>query len=114
MMFLVNSLHVPCGGIGGYTTAEFLRERNDLGVRLQEKVVAVSTYQGSLVMLEADSGCAAQTYEGPHVPISQGVETVQFVDVGNPSSPDMIADEASARRCRPVNVVGLCAANNGR
>ena len=101
------SLHSPVVGLAATPEREFLRERNDLGVRLQEKVVAVSTYQGSLVILEADSGCAAQTYEGPHVPISQGVETVQFVDVGNASTPEMIADEATARRVQTSQCGGV-------
>ncbi len=97
----------PVVGLAATPQREFLRERNDLGVRLQEKVVAVSTYQGSLVMLEADSGCAAQTNEGPHVPISQGVETVQFVDVGNPSTPDMLADEDTSRKVQTSQCGGI-------
>jgi hypothetical protein len=101
------SLNSPVIGLAAAPERVFLRERNDAGVRLQEKVVAVSTYQGSMVILEADSGCAAQTNEGPHVPISRGVETVQFVDVGNPSSPEMVADDDTSRRVQTSQCGGI-------
>ena len=101
------ALTSPVVGLAATPEREFLRERNDLGVRLQEKVVAVSTYQGSLVLLEADSGCAAKTNEGPHVPISQGIETVQFVDVGNASTPEMIADDDTSRKIQTSKCGGV-------
>jgi hypothetical protein len=101
------ALNSPVIGLASTPERVFLRERNDAGIRLQEKVVAVSTYQGSMVILEADSGCAAQTNEGPHVPISQGVETVQFVDVGNPSSPEMVADDDTSRRVQTSQCGGI-------
>jgi hypothetical protein len=67
----------PVVGIAPSRERVYLPERNDLERRIESKVVAVTTYNGSLLLLEGATGCVATSYEGPHVPISQGYETVQ-------------------------------------
>ncbi len=97
----------PVTGLDATINRVTLKERNDQGTRLQEKVVAVTTFSGSLILLEGDTGCAAQTLEGPHVPIVQGVESIQFSDVGNYSSPEILEDDATLRRVMTSSCGGV-------
>ena len=97
----------PVTGLDSTINRVTLRERNDHGTRLQEKVVSVTTFSGSLILLEGDSGCAAQTLEGPHVPIVQGIESIQFADVGNYSSPELLEDNATLRRVMTSSCGGV-------
>ena len=80
---------------------------NDVGNRVIGKAVAATMYNGAVVLLEADSGCAALDFEGPHVPQNRGFESIVFSDVGNPSNPDMVADEATDRRIQMSRCGGL-------
>jgi hypothetical protein len=64
-------------------------------------------YNGSLILLEGDTGCAALNYEGPHVPLNQGFESIQFNDAGNISNPDMLEDVSTARKIQTSSCGGL-------
>jgi len=97
----------PIVGLAPSRERVYLPERNDLERRIESKVVAVSTYNGSLVLLEGATGCAATSYEGPHVPISQGYETVQFNDTGRTSNPSLLVDDATARRVQTSSCGGV-------
>jgi hypothetical protein len=97
----------PVVGIAPSRERVYLPERNDLERRIESKVVAVTTYNGSLLLLEGATGCVATSYEGPHVPISQGYETVQFNDTGRPSNPSLLVDDATARRVQTSHCGGV-------
>lgn len=97
----------PVVGIAPSRERVYLPERNDLERRIESKVVAVTTYNGSLLLLEGATGCAATSYEGPRVPMSQGYETVQFNDTGRPSNPSLLVDDATARRVQTSHCGGV-------
>lgn len=88
----------PIAGLDASRERIYLPERNDLDRRVEAKVVAVSTYGGSLMVLDGATGCAATDYQGPHVPVTQGFESVQFTDSGRNSNPTLQADDATGRR----------------
>jgi hypothetical protein len=100
-------LESPIIGLSATPDRVLLGEYNDVGTRVSGKVVAATMYSGSLVLLEGDSGCMALNYEGPHVPINQGFESIQFNDVGNASNPDMLEDESTARRVQMSSCGGV-------
>ena len=54
-----------------------------------------------------ESGCAALNFQGPHVPINQGYESIVFDDVGNESNPDMLTDSATGRRVQMSSCGGV-------
>jgi hypothetical protein len=92
------SLRSPIVGLDATPDRVFLQQENNAGVRVQRKIVAATTFSGSLLLLEGGSGCAALTVEGPHVPIDQGVESVAFADVGRLSDPYLLEDSSTLRR----------------
>ena len=100
-------LESPIVGLSSTPDRVLLQERNDVGNRVIGKAVAATMYNGAVVLLEADSGCAALDFEGPHVPQNRGFESIVFSDVGNPSNPDMVADEATDRRIQMSRCGGL-------
>ena len=91
-------LFSPIVGLDATPERAVLRQENSAGVRVRRKAVAVTTYAGSLLMLEGGSGCAALTVEGPHVPQDQGAESIAFADAGRPSDPYLLDDSATTRR----------------
>lgn len=100
-------LESPIVGLSATPDRVLLQEYNDVGNRVIGKAVAATMYNGSLVLLEADTGCAALDFEGPHVPMNQGFESIQFNDVGNTSNPDMLVDESTARRIQTSSCGGV-------
>jgi len=92
------SLHSPVVGLDATNDRVTLGQENSAGVRVQRKAVAVTTSGGSLLMLEGGSGCAGLTVEGPHVPITQGVESISFADAGRISDPYLLKDDDTQRR----------------
>ncbi len=100
-------LESPIVGLAPTARRVMLQERNDVGTRVQAKAVAATMYNGAVILLEGDSGCAALDYEGPHVPLNQGYESISFLDVGNSSNPDLFADEATGRRVQMSRCGGL-------
>ncbi len=100
-------LNSPVIGLDASRERVYLPERNDLDRQIESKVVAVSTYNGSLLLLEGDTGCAATDYQGPHVPVTQGFESVQFTDVGRTSNPSLLVDDGTARRVQASSCGGV-------
>ena len=92
------NLRSPVVGLSATPDRVMLQQENNAGVRVQRKAVAVTTFSGSLMMLEGGSGCAALTVEGPHVPIDNGVESIAFADAGRLSDPYLLEDTATVRR----------------
>ena len=100
-------LESPIVGLSPTPERVLLQERNDVGNRIIGKAVAATMYNGAVVLLEADTGCAALDFEGPHVPLNRGFESIVFTDVGNTSNPDMVADDATDRRIQMSRCGGL-------
>jgi hypothetical protein len=100
-------LSSPIVGMDASRERVYLPERNDLDRRVESKVVVVSIYNGSLLLLEGDTGCAATSYEGPHVPITQGFESVQFTDTGRSSNPSLLVDDGTGRRVQASGCGGV-------
>ena len=53
----------PIVGLSPTPERVLLQERNDVGNRIIGKAVAATMYNGAVVLLEADSGCAALDFE---------------------------------------------------
>ena len=100
-------LESPIVGLASTPDRVLLQERNDVGNRVIGKAVAATMYNGAVVLLEGDSGCAALDFEGPHVPLNRGFESIIFNDVGNASNPSMLADAATGRRVQMSRCGGL-------
>jgi hypothetical protein len=100
-------LRSPIVGLAATPERVMLQQETNWGTRVQEKVVAVTTYDGSLILLEGDSGCAVNTVEGAHVPIVQGVESISFADAGKESNPYLYKDGATQRRIMTTRCGGV-------
>ena len=98
-------LRAPIVGLSASVDPVRLQETTSWGVRREEIVVAVTTSDGSLRMIEADTGCLATDIEGPRVETSSGVEQVQWLDAGSTSDPKLLADSSTARNVA-VNTCG--------
>ncbi len=101
------SLYSPIVGLAATPDRVMLQQETNWGTRMQEKVVAVTTYDGSLLLLEGDTGCAVNTIEGAHVPILQGVESISFSDMGKESNPYLYKDHATQRRIMSTKCGGV-------
>jgi hypothetical protein len=91
-------LYSPIVGMAATPERVMLQQETNWGTRVQKKVVTVTTFDGSLLMLEGDTGCAANSIQGAHVPIIQGVESISFADMGKESNPYLFKDSATQRR----------------
>jgi len=100
-------LESPIVGLASTPDRVFLQEYNDAGNRLVGKAVAATMFNGSIILLEAETGCAALNFQGPHVPMSQGYESIAFEDVGNESNPDMLVDPSTGRRIQMSSCGGV-------
>jgi len=100
-------LESPIVGLASTPDRVFLQEYNDAGNRLIGKAVAATMFNGSIILLEAETGCAALNFQGPHVPMSQGYESIAFEDVGNESNPDMLVDPSTGRRIQMSSCGGV-------
>ena len=100
-------LESPVVGLASTPDRVLLQEYNDVGNRLVSKAVAATLFNGSVLLLEAETGCAALSYQGPHVPISQGNESIGFTDVGRDSNPSMLIDFSTGRRIQMSSCGGV-------
>jgi len=91
-------LYSPVIGLDPTPDRVVLQQENNEGIAVQAKVVAVTTFNGSLRMLQGGTGCAALSVEGPHVPMDQGTESVVFADAGRASDPYLLYDTSTLRR----------------
>jgi hypothetical protein len=103
----VNPLDDVDGGLDlrspvvGMSTAPLpirLQEQSGDEVRREARVVAVTTFDGSVRLLEGATGCQAITTDGPRVASETGYEEVAFDDNGPASNPVMLTDGATGRQ----------------
>ncbi len=77
------------------------------GVRDEASVVAMSTFDGSVLMMDAATGCLVTTIEGPKANTTNGVEDIKWTDLGASSSPGLQVDESTGRQITTSPCGGL-------
>ena len=88
-------LHSPIHGLSASRVPVDLQQQSAWGAQHDDRVVAVSTFDGSLMMLEGATGCLAVEEEGPSIPTSSSGEAVDFSDHGAESTPYLYQDPAT-------------------
>lgn len=91
-------LRSPVVGLSTAPLPIRLQEESGDEVRREARVVAVTTFDGSVRLLEGRTGCQAITTNGPSVASETGYEEVAFDDSGPPSNPVMLTDSATGRQ----------------
>ena len=91
-------LRSPVVGLSSTVEPIRLQQETKWGARIQKPVAMVTLFDGSIMMIEGDTGCMAITAEGPHVPLSSTDEAIDFYDEGASSDPYLYEDEATGRR----------------
>ncbi len=77
------------------------------GVRDEAMVVALTTFDGSLLMMDAATGCLVTDIQGAHVTTKNGVEDISYTDVGSNSSAALQIDEYTGRQVTTSTCGGL-------
>ncbi|RME25426.1 MAG: hypothetical protein D6798_09005 [Deltaproteobacteria bacterium] len=77
------------------------------GVRDEAKVVAMTTFDGSVLMMDAATGCLVTTIDGARATTKNGVEDIRFTDRGAASSPGLQVDESTGRQITTSPCGGL-------
>jgi hypothetical protein len=88
-------LHSPIIGLSASRVPVDLQQQSAWGAREDDRVVAVSTFDGTLMMIEGATGCLAVEEEGPSIPTSSSGEAVDFSDHGAESTPYLYQDPAT-------------------
>lgn len=91
-------LRSPVVGLSTAPLPIRLQEESGDGIRRESRVVAVTTFDGSVRLLEGATGCQAITTDGPRVASETGYEDVAFDDNGPASNPVMLTDSATGRQ----------------
>jgi hypothetical protein len=91
-------LQSPVVGLSPTRQAIRLQEENNLGVREDDQVVAITTFDGQLQMLEGRSGCVAMDRYGPRIRVINNSESIGFVDRGSVSNPYLYEDPVTSRK----------------
>ena len=87
-------LDAPPMGLGASPVAVPLEERSAWGARKTERVVAISSFEGELLIAEGSTGCLAITRDGPDAELD---ESNPFTDKSPISSEDLVVSESSLR-----------------
>ena len=88
-------LHSPVIGLSASRVPVPLQEETAWEARKDDRVVAVTTFEGSLMMLEGATGCLAVEQDGPNVPSSSSGEATDFEDHGATSTPTLYQDPST-------------------
>lgn len=91
-------LHSPVVGLSSSPGPIRLAQLANHGARVEDRVVAVTTFDGSLRMLEGKTGCVAIVTGGPSIVFENGVIQLTFIDKGTPSNPVLSTDSATQRQ----------------
>ncbi len=91
-------LHSPVIGLSTVPIPIKLLEEANNGNRHKERVVAVSTLDGALRLVEGQSGCLAIDSQGARLVADVGAELVTFNDYGDTSNPVLVSNDATARQ----------------
>jgi hypothetical protein len=90
-------LRRPVVGLSSSREAVRLQETTAWDAQVERPVVAVTTFDGTLRLVEGQTGCLSIDEGGPGVTSSSGIETIDFSDQGNTSNPALLADDATGR-----------------
>jgi len=77
----------PITGLAASPIPVRLPEENTWGAKIEESVVAISTFEGALLLAEGSTGCLAQDSVGPYAYPNADDD---FVDFGDGSNPQML------------------------
>lgn len=91
-------LYTPVMGLDAAEDLIELQTLTAWGVRDEGHVVALTTFDGSLLLMDAATGCLVTDIEGPQVSSSSGEEDVDFTDLGASSTPALLIDSDTGRR----------------
>ncbi len=95
----VGGLDVRSPVIGMDVTPERIgmQEISIWGGQVKRKAVALSTLNGSIMMLEGDTGCQAQWLEGSYAYVDGSSSEYSFTNVGDSSNPTIFANDATGQ-----------------
>lgn len=86
----------PVVGLSASSTPVRLQSEGNNGAREDAAVVMVTTFDGSIRMLEADTGCLAIDVLGPRVSTGGSTEGVDVIDNAPASDPVLYIDPATS------------------
>lgn len=89
------SMHSSIVGLAATPEPIRLQQETAWGADIEAPTVAITTSEGTLTMMDAESGCLATVEEGPTLASSSSGETVSFADVGQSSSPAFLVDDST-------------------
>ncbi len=105
-------LRSPVVGMSAAPLPIRLQEESDAEIRVEARVVAVTTFDGAIRLIDARTGCQAITTGGPRVSSETGLEQVAFDDVGPESNPTFLTDSATGRQVVPDPCGGVVRAES--
>lgn len=91
-------LRSPVVGLSTIPVPIKLLEETNAGTRRTERVVAVTTLDGALRLIEAETGCLAIDGQGARLTAEPGAELVLFNDLGDGSTPVLVTNDDTARQ----------------
>ena len=91
-------LRSPIIGMSTVPVPIKLLEETNAGNRRRERVVAVTTLDGALRLIEGPTGCLAIDSQGARLFADVGADYVTFNDYGESSNPILVTNEATARQ----------------
>lgn len=100
-------LFSPVIGLDSAPDPILVQTLTDYGVRNQATVITATLFDGSLVMVDAATGCLVNDIQGARLTTSSGVEEVPFTDRGAQSTPALQADDATGRKVVTTTCGGL-------
>lgn len=97
----------PVVGLSASTAPVRLQSEGNNGAREDAAVVVVTTFDGSVRMLEADTGCLAIDVLGPRVSTGGSTEGVDVIDNAPASDPVLYIDPATSSAISPQACGGI-------
>lgn len=98
------NLRAPVTGMAASLYPVRPPELSDWGARGEQRVVAVSTFEGALFVAEGETGCLAQDSLGPYAAMDSDNP---FVDDGATSNPELWADNVLSRGVQVNGCAGV-------
>lgn len=95
----------PIMGLHRVPVAVLTPETSTWGGRISREVVAVSLFEGRLVLMDVETGCLAQDDQGPRS--YEGGDGYGFVDYGDDSDPYLWEDEATGKHLAVNDCAGV-------
>lgn len=97
-------VEAPVTGMAAPADPILLNRTGDTGERVRDHVVAISTFEGALLTMEASTGCMAWNDTGPYGSLDS---SSSFTDVGSTSNPTLEAGGDTLRAVQVSPCAGL-------